>query len=133
MLQVLSRVLGYLWALPNTALGLCFTPLALLSGGKLRTERGAIEIYGGLVQPFLVRLCSGAGCMTLGHVILGQHRAVLDEARNHEHVHVEQYMRWGPLFLPLYALSSFLCWRRGQDAYFENRFEKEAHARYYCP
>jgi hypothetical protein len=124
--------MGYLWALPNTAAGMCFTPLALLSGGRVRVERGAVEIYGGLVQSFLVKLCGGAGCMTLGHVILGQNIEKLDVARNHEHVHVEQYMRWGPLFLPMYALSSFLCWRCGKDVYMENRFEKEAYARHDC-
>ena len=133
MIRLASRSLGYTWALPNTVLGLGFAPIAMLSGGGVRAERGAVEIYGGLIKWFLVRLCGGAGCMTLGHVILGQDRCKLDHARDHEHVHVEQYMRWGPLFLPMYGLSSFLCWRKGKDVYFENRFEREAHARHYCP
>jgi len=133
MTRYVNRALGYSWAMPNTIFGLWFTPLALLSGGGIRVERGAVEIYGGLIQAFLLKVCRGAGCMTLGHVILGQNLGKLDYARNHEHVHVEQYMRWGPLFLPMYALSSFLCWRCGKDVYFENMFEKEAHARYYCP
>lgn len=133
MTRFVSRVMGYAWALPNTAVGLCFSPLALLSGGGLRIERGAVEIYGGAIRPILLKLFRGAGCVTLGHVILGQNREKLDIARDHEHVHVEQYMRWGPLFLPMYALSSFLCWRCGKNVYFENRFEKEAHARHYCP
>jgi hypothetical protein len=133
MPHYLTRPLKYLWAMPNTIFGLWFTPLALLSGGGIRVERGVVEIYGGLIQAFLLNVCRGAGCMTLGHVILGQNLEKLDYARNHEHVHVEQYMRWGPFFLPMYALTSFLCWRKGKDVYFENLFEKEAHARYYCP
>jgi hypothetical protein len=133
VIRFASRSLGYTWALPNTVLGLGFAPVAILTGGRVRAERGAVEIYGGFVKWFLLKVCGGAGCMTLGHVIIGQDRCKLDHARDHEHVHVEQYMRWGPLFLPVYGLSSFLCWRKGKDVYFENRFEREAHARHYCP
>ena len=48
-------------------------------------------------------------------------------ARDHEHVHVRQYERWGPFMLPAYFLSSFLAWRRGGDYYLDNRFEREAY------
>ena len=85
-----------------------------MSGGRARYERGALEIYGGFVAWFLRKVCGGAGAMTLGHVILGRDRAMLDYTRDHEHVHVGQYMRWGPFFLPLYGSSSFLCWRKGK-------------------
>ena len=124
--------IGYAWALPNSILGLCFAPLAVLSGGGVRAERGAIEVYGGFAGFFLRKCCRGAGAMTLGHVILGQNRERLDHTRNHEHVHVSQYMRWGPFFLPLYGLSSFLCWRQGRDFYRENWFEIEAYGKYPC-
>jgi hypothetical protein len=126
MLHWLRKPAGYLWALPNTLLGLAILPPALLSGGRARIERGAVEIHGGFAAWFLRKLCRGAGAMTLGHVILGQDRGILDRARDHEHVHVRQYMCWGPLFLPLYGLSSFLCWRKGLDPYRDNRFEIEA-------
>jgi hypothetical protein len=122
--------LGFTWALPNTLLGACFVPLALLSGGAVRFERGAMEIHGGLAKWHLRRVARGASAMTLGHVILGQSRWCLDWARDHEHVHVRQYMRWGPFFLPAYALSSFLCWCRGQNPYFDNRFEKPAYEQF---
>jgi hypothetical protein len=117
---------GYVWALPNTLLGACFLLPALVSGGGVRFERGAMEIHGGFARWFLRKLAGGASAMTLGHVILGQDRECLDDTRNHEHVHVGQYMRWGPFFLPAYALSSFLCWRCGLDPYRDNRFEKPA-------
>jgi len=51
----------------------------------------------------------------------------LDRAREHEHVHVRQYERWGPFFLPAYGLSSLYLKIRGQEAYYNNPFEKEAY------
>lgn len=132
MIRYVAYPLGYTWALPNTLLGACFVVPALLSGGGVRFERGAMEIHGGLARWFLCRIARGAGAMTLGHVILGQDRGCLDHTRNHEHVHVGQYMRWGPFFLPAYALSSFVCWRKGLNPYLDNRFEKPAFAKYPC-
>ena len=126
MIRYTLYPLGYAWALPNTLLGACFVLPALVSGGGVRFERGALEIHGGFARWFLRKIARGASAMTLGHVILGQNRACLDFTRNHEHVHVGQYMRWGPFFLPAYALSSFLCWCRGENPYFDNRFEKPA-------
>lgn len=126
MIRHLIYPLGFTWTLPNTVLGACFVPLALLSGGGVRFERGAMEVHGGFARWFLRRVARGASAMTLGHVILGQDRWCLDWTRNHEHVHVRQYMRWGPFFLPAYALSSFVCWCRGQNPYFDNWFEKPA-------
>ena len=132
MLRYVAYPLGYTWALPNTLLGACFLPLALVSGGRVRFERGAMEIHGGFAKWFLRRIARGASAMTLGHVILGQDRGCLDWTRNHEHVHVAQYTRWGPFFLPAYALSSFLCWRKGLNPYLDNRFEKPAFKQFPC-
>ena len=66
--------------------------------------------------------------ITLGHVILGRTAAALDIARDHEWVHVGQYERWGPFFLPAYAVASLWAWLRGRDPYRDNRFEREAFA-----
>lgn len=125
----LARLIAeYLWASPNTLLGLAFLPLALPTGGRVRVERGVVEIHGGFARFFLRRcLLIQASALTLGHVIVGQDRACLDHARDHEHVHVRQFARWGPLMLPAYFLSSFLAWRRGGHFYFDNYFEKEAY------
>ena len=112
--------------MPNTLLGATFVPAALLAGGGVRFERGAMEVYGGFAAWFLRRIC-GAGAMTLGHVILGRDRETLDFTRDHEHVHVRQYTVWGPFFLPAYGVSSYLCWRRGLNPYRDNRFEREAY------
>ncbi len=126
MIRYLTSPFRYLWVLPNTLLGLLFLLPTMLSGGGVRFERGAVEIYGGFSRLFLRRVC-GASAMTLGHVILGRDRLALDDTRDHEHVHVRQYERWGPLMLPAYALASFVAWRRGGHYYFDNRFEREAY------
>src|SRR5262245_60744481 len=128
--QIALRSLGYTWASPNTILGLCFVPLSLASGGRVRYERGALEVHGGAAKWFLQKVCGGVCAMTLGHVILAVDRAALDHCRNHEHVHMEQYMRWGPFFLPMYGLSSYMCLRKGKNPYLENYFEIEAYGKF---
>jgi hypothetical protein len=67
------------------------------------------------------------GAITFGHVVLGYDEAILDISRDHERVHVRQYERWGPLFLPLYVLASAILAVRGLDAYRDNPFEREAY------
>jgi hypothetical protein len=129
MIRTAPVILAYLWAAPVTLMGLALLPLTLLTGGGVRIERGAVEIYGGLAR-FVLRHCLviNASALTLGHAILGQDRDCLDHARDHEHVHVRQCARWGPFIVPAYLLSSFLAWRRGGHFYFDNRFEREAYA-----
>ena len=65
--------------------------------------------------------------LTLGHTILGRTAAALDLAHDHEMVHVRQYERWGPLFVPAYLGASLLLWLRGRDAYHDNPFERQAY------
>jgi len=127
-LTTLLRLLRYLWALPATLLGLVFVPLAWLSGGTVRPVQGVLEIQGGLAAAFLRRgLPLGpAAAMTLGHVILACDQRCLDRSRRHEHVHVRQYERWGPLMLPLYLAASGVLYLRGLDPYRDNPFEREA-------
>ncbi len=126
------QILRYTWALPATAIGLLFVPLAWLSGGKVAIVQGVVEIQGGLVRSALRRvpLFGAAAAMTLGHVILGQDRSCLDRSREHEHVHVRQYERWGPLFLPLYLGSSLWLYLRGFNPYLDNPFEREAYEKH---
>jgi hypothetical protein len=124
----LLRPIAYLWAAPNSVIGLLFVVPVLLTGGQLRVERGVLELHGGVAR-FFLRHCLfvQASALCLGHVIIGQDRACLDYSRNHEHVHVRQYERWGPFLLPAYFLSSYLAWRRGGHFYFDNRFERQAY------
>ena len=65
--------------------------------------------------------------ITFGHVVLAVDD--LDPATEaHELVHVRQYERWGPLFVPAYLAASGLAFGRGKDAYRDNSFEREARA-----
>ena len=118
---------GYAWAAPYSALGLVFGLMAVLFGARMRVRRGALEVGGGWLGAAAARRCSYTA-MTLGHVILGIDEATLDRVRAHEQVHVRQYERWGPLFLPAYFLSSLLQFARGKRPYRDNHFERQAYA-----
>jgi hypothetical protein len=128
--KALRRFFIYLWTFPTTLVGLIFLPLALLTGGRAQWVDGVLEIYGGAVSFFLSRctpLQGGASAMTLGHVVLGRTRALLDFTRSHERVHVRQAQRWGPLFIPAYLLVSLVLHLRGKRGYEDNPFEREAY------
>ena len=116
--------LVYLWAAPATVIGLGFGVVGMLSGGKAEVVTGVLEFHGGLVKRWL-KLC-GASAMTLGHVVLGRNRDDLHWTREHERVHVRQYERWGPLFLPLYFGWAGYLYLIGKDYYLDIPFEVEA-------
>jgi hypothetical protein len=102
--------------------------LALLTGGRGQARDGTWAFSGGGATAFL-RYCPlvrGASAMTLGHVILGQTGDDLDLSYEHELVHVRQYERWGPLFVPAYLAAAV--WQRlqGRHPYWDNPFEREA-------
>jgi len=125
-------ILVRLWALPASAIGLALLPLAFATGGRARMVRGVLEISGGLVTALLDRPLPGIGAggaiaMTLGHTIIGRDEGALDLARDHEHVHVRQYERWGPFMIPAYLLASAALYVRGGDPYRDNPFEREAY------
>ncbi len=128
-LTALRQLSHYLWAFPATLLGLVFVPLAWLSGGTVRPVQGVLEIQGGFAAVFLRKLpvFGPAAAMTLGHVIIACDQDCLDRNRRHEHVHVRQYERWGPLMLPLYLVASSVLYLRGLDPYLDNPFEREAY------
>jgi hypothetical protein len=125
------RPLIYLWTFPTSFIGLLFLPPTLLSGGGVQWVNGVLEVYGGFAAGFL-RHCTplrgGASAMTLGHVVLGRTRELLEFTRPHERVHVRQAERWGPLFIPLYLLLSALIFVDGGRPYEDNPFEREAYA-----
>jgi hypothetical protein len=115
-----------LWALPWTLVGLVVGIAGLATGGGMRLRQGVLECHGGIVAWLLERLPVKPIALTLGHSVLGRTVAALDITRSHERIHVHQYERWGPLFVPAYLLCSLVLWLRGQDAYRQNPFEREA-------
>ncbi len=118
-----------LWAAPWSCVGLLLGLAGLATGGGVQWRRSALEFHGGAVRGFLNRVPNGEFivAMTLGHTILGKNVAALDVARDHEHVHIRQYERWGPLFGPAYLLGSLCAWLRGRDPYRDNPFERQAY------
>jgi hypothetical protein len=114
----------YFWASPATAIGLLFGGSALLSGGRGALHSGVLEFHGGLAAKWLALFRVSA--MTLGHVVLGRTPEDLDWTRDHERVHVRQYERWGPLFLPLYFGWAGYLWLIGKHYYLDIPFEIEA-------
>jgi hypothetical protein len=123
------RVVRYLWASPNTVLGLLLIPLALVSHGKLAIVDGVLELHGGLIARLLRRWPlrpGGPSAMTLGHVVIGRDGPALDRTRPHERVHVRQCEVWGPAFLPAYLVAGCWGWWTGEGAYKGNYFERRA-------
>jgi len=97
MMHQIYVVLRYTWALPATAIGLVFIVFAVCAGATIRFVDGAIEVAGGKAIQF-VSLLPGPTkfvAITFGHVIIGVDHVVLHRVRSHEHVHVQQYERWG--------------------------------------
>jgi hypothetical protein len=121
----------YLWASPGSLIGLLMSLVAVTTGGHARVVTGVLEAHGGWVTRLLLRGNPWTGsiaAITLGHVVLGTDEATLERTRRHERVHVRQYERWGPLFIPVYLLASIYVGLRGFHAYLDNPFEVEAYA-----
>jgi hypothetical protein len=122
-------LLPIIWASPYTALGLLLGAIAVLSGGSMRRRARVIECWGGVLTWVLRRLplAQGVAAITLGHTILGQSEQLVERCRRHEMVHVGQYERWGPCFIPAYLLCSLFLAGTGRHGYLDNPFEREAY------
>src|SRR5262245_39852238 len=128
-MQTLRQSLLILWTLPWTILGLLLGCAALATGGGGKRVGRVLEFHGGILEWLLkyVPIAGGAAAMTLGHCVIARTSADLDHSRRHELVHVAQYERWGPLFVPAYLACSAWQWTLGRDAYLDNPFEEEAY------
>jgi hypothetical protein len=110
---------GYLWAAPNTAIG-------LLGAATTRTRpiphRGVLlfEPTPGTRPRGLARFLAWRGfeAITLGHAII-TNTPLDDGVLAHELAHIHQHERWGPFFYPAYLLTSLAGYRR-------NPFERAA-------
>jgi hypothetical protein len=119
----------YLWAAPATLIGLAPIPLALLQGGRVGIVRGVVEAHGGIITRLLRIGLPGLGsgaAVTFGHVVWACDEICMEISRDHERVHVRQYERWGPLFIPLYLTAAVIASWKGLDPYRDNPFEREA-------
>ena len=131
LLRFATVVVRYVWAAPYSAIGLAFGVAALLFGSSVRIQMGVLEFGGGSAGKWVSRLPApfAFSAITFGHVVLGIDHATLTVVRTHEHVHVRQYERWGPLFVPAYLFSSLVQLLRGRNFYRDNYFEREAYAK----
>ena len=109
------RVLGIVWTLPNTLIGLIAGAVGMLWGARPRFNRRDFAVV------FHYWPWGPGGAITLGNTILhtgdtldcecvtyehraGHHLHPPIKLGDHERAHVYQYMVLGPLFLPVYLL-----------------------------
>lgn len=119
-----------LWAAPCTLVGLSLALLPLALGGRARWRDGALEVTW---RERLLRCGPRTRGLPFRGIVFGQVILALTAEElawigPHEHVHVEQYGRWGLLFFPAYLGSSLWQWLRHRDPYRDNRFEVQARA-----
>lgn len=104
------------WSLLGALLGMTFR--------SRRRDRGVLVCEG---ASWPRRLGWRYRAITFGHVILCID--AIDEATFlHELVHVRQYERWGPFFVPAYLLAGAIARSRGRHPYRGNHFEVTARA-----
>lgn len=127
----IGTTLGILWALPLTLLGalLLVLPTLLLRGriDVVMHPTPALLVRGPLADRILECHPFGAMCaMAIGHIVIAQRQGLTARILTHELAHVRQAAHWGLAF-PLVYLGASLCARlRGEDAYWNNRFEVAA-------
>jgi hypothetical protein len=123
-------LLRYAWAAPASGLGLLIALLvSLVCGTRWRVVEGVVEI-----APCARRWSMAPGrfarlpfaAITFGHVVLGASERDLQQLRRHEHAHVRQYERWGPLMLLAYPAASLWMLLTGRRAHADNPFEVQA-------
>ena len=95
---MLLEGLGFVWAMPNTLLGLVVGALTFqtprIHGGAIVFDREPRGVT------WLLRAMNRTA-MTLGFVIVSA-EPVEGRLLAHERHHVRQSMLWGPLFVPVY-------------------------------
>lgn len=112
------RALRVLWAGPWSVLGLLLAPFFR----RRRTVDGVLVCEG---ATWPRRFGWRYRAITFGHVVLSVEE--LDAATlAHERVHVRQYERWGPLFVPAYLVATAVTKLRGRHHYRDNPFEVAA-------
>lgn len=112
------RVGRMIWAAPGSLVGLLLAPFF----GRRRMVGGVLVCEG---ASWPRRLGWRYRAITFGHVVLCVDE-LDDGTLRHELVHVGQYERWGPLFMPVYVGASLWCALRGRHPYRDNPFERAA-------
>jgi hypothetical protein len=122
-----SRLLGIVWALPMTLIGLAFAYLVGAAHGHVEWTEEAILARGPLADWLLSRHPLGAmQAMAIGHVVIARDEPLPTYVWRHEMEHVRQGARWGILFPIVYCLASLIAVLRGKHIYVDNAFEVAA-------
>ncbi len=127
----MNYIFAYFWAAPTSLIGLMIALPSLISGAKTQRISGVLEITGGFwlftskFYPSLLHF----DAITFGHVIIAKDTKILSVWREHEHIHVQQYCRWGVLFLLAYPLASLWQFIHHRHPYWHNPFEVEAYTK----
>ena len=128
VLHGLVLLLGIIWAVPLTAVGLLLALPVMLWRGEVHLVRSArapaLLFNGPLADYLLERHPFGAMCaMAIGHVVIAERSSLTRRILTHELAHVRQAACWGILFPLVYLAASAWALLRGQDAYWNNAFE----------
>jgi hypothetical protein len=73
--RVLLLLVRYVWASPNTLIGLLLVPSVMLTRGRVQVIDGVLEAHGPLISAILrhcVPIPDGASAITFGHVVLAR-------------------------------------------------------------
>lgn len=114
------RFISYIWALPNTLLGLIL--FFFIYGPKsLKWNKGVLEGTCKRMIPWWTNVVG----QTWGWLVVYRSTPYLG-LENHERQHVVQGMVLGPLFLVIYPIASLIALIQGKNGYRDNWFEKNA-------
>ncbi len=121
----MKRIHQYLWALPNTIIGLLLA-LAYLPKSA-RWHKGVLEFHVRWIFPWWTTVVG----QTWGCVVVYRPRRDTGgppglELQRHERQHVVQGLRWGPLFLLAYPVMCLVALVRGKRPYRDCWFELDA-------
>lgn len=127
----LGTLLGMVWALPLTLLGLVLAVPVLVRRGRchylVASNTPALLISGPLADLMLERHPFGPmSAMAIGHIVIAQQHGMTPRIIIHELAHVRQAAWLGLLFPFIYIAASGWAALRGQDAYWYNFFEVAA-------
>ena len=128
------RLLGYLWALPHTIVGL-FLCIPYLPK-KVRWSEGCLEFIAGRKKNGRTRIWGRPGAQTHGWVIFYASESAWNRKnlRVHERVHTLHALIGGPLYALAYGIHFAWLWSRSgfgpwKASYYKIWFEQKAHAK----
>ncbi len=116
-IPILLKILGFLWALPNTIIGFVIGISGLLIDRITKRHKAKIRFAGGIClferSPAIVQ--NSALSLGFAHIYAREADEILNgcPCKTHEDQHTIQAMVLGPFFLPIYVLCGLIALCRG--------------------